>query len=131
MSRTKFYVCWTMDCESVLPPISDPELGSRAIKGYARILEDQGWHGTFLAVPEEVVALADLIGSLSGSGHEVGIHLHPKGAGYPSDYQGTYSAHDQEEIVEKGMAVFAKHHMLRPVSARPGYASANDSTFPV
>lgn len=131
MKRNEFLVCWSMDCESVLPPINNPELGSRAISGYARILEEQGWHGTFFVVPEEIAALADLIASLPGRSHEVGMHLHPKGAGYPRDYLATYSVREQTEIVEKGLALFEKHLGSRPVSARPGYASANDSTFPV
>ncbi len=71
MKRNEFYVCWTMDCESILPPVSDPELGTNALSGYAQILEEQGWHGTLFVVPEEVAALPDLLGLLAARGEMV------------------------------------------------------------
>lgn len=131
MSRNRFCVCWTMDCESVVPPINNPELGSQAIDGYAQILEEKGWPGTFFVLPEEVAALPDLIASLTDRGHEVGMHLHPKAAGHPNDYLATFSADEQKNIVQEGMEIFEARLGSRPVSARPGYFSVNDSTFPV
>ena len=131
MKGNEFHVCWTMDCESVVPPISNPELGRGAIKGYAQILEERGWHGTFFVLPEEVAALPNLIASLTDRGHEVGMHLHPKAAGHGSDYLATFSSDAQKNIVQKGMEVFEAHLGSHPVSARPGYFSVNDSTFPV
>ena len=82
-------------------------------------------------VPEEVAAFPDLLGSLAVRGHEVGMHSHPKGAGLASDYLGMYAPDEQKDILAGGLAEFEKHLGLRPVSFRPGYASANDSTFPV
>jgi hypothetical protein len=108
MKQSEFHVCWTMDCESVMPPINNPQLGRQAIDGYSRILDSLGWHGTFFVIPEEVAVLCDPIKSLEARGHEVGLHLHPKAGGRASDHLGTYSASEQKEIVEHAIAEHEK-----------------------
>src|SRR5438477_10398142 len=91
LSKKKFHVCWTMDCESCHPNVNDPELGSNAVRGYIQILNELNWKATLFAISEEVHSLHELFREASGHGHELAIHLHPQAGGEPSDYLGTYS----------------------------------------
>src|SRR5690349_20894994 len=130
-SRLKFHICWTIDCESSRREINDLSLGEHAIRGFAEILEEKGWRGTFFLTPEEVQPFASLLAEKAQQGHEIGIHLHPDESGFGSAYLGTYSRAAQKEIYHKARATFENHLGIRPTSCRPGYCSANDSTFPV
>ncbi len=131
MSAGPFLFCWTIDCESTREEIADPVLGERAVRGFAAILEEEGWRGTFFVTPEEVVALAGTIQRLAETGHEIALHPHPEPSGWPSPYLGTYSSEDQQRIIVGGLDCFERTAGMRPVSCRPGYASANDATFGV
>ena len=126
-----FHICWTIDCESTRPGFEDPELGRNAISGIAEVLEAQGWKGTFFLIRKEVETLRELLAATAEAGHELAIHTHPDASGYPSPYLGTYDAASQREIVEGTIATFESLLGLAPVTCRPGFASANDYTFPV
>ena len=126
----KFHVCFTIDCESCRKEVDDLELGRNAAAGFADLLEQAGWRGTFYLMPEEAGPLADLFGEVAGRGHELALHLHPDASGYPSGHMGVYSAATQREITEKALATFQEHLAALPVSCRPGFGSANDATFP-
>jgi len=125
-----FHICWTVDCESTQPGIEDPALGRNAISGVAEVLEAEGWRGTFFVIRTELEALADLLGETGEAGHELGIHTHPDACGYRSAYLGTYDEATQREIVEGTIDTFDEVLGVRPESCRPGFASANDATFP-
>ena len=127
----KLHVCWTIDCESTQPGIEDPALGRSALSGFSGILEAEGWRGTFFLIRSELEPLGDLLAEKAGAGHELGVHTHPDACGYPSPYLGTYGAGTQREIIEGTIDVFDGIVGMRPVSCRPGFASANDHTFPV
>jgi peptidoglycan/xylan/chitin deacetylase (PgdA/CDA1 family) len=127
----KFHVCWTIDCESCRKEINDVKLGWDAVAGFADILEKEGWAGTFFVMPEEIRPLANLLKRLVRSGHELGLHLHPDETGHPCGHLGAYSREIQQEIVRAALGTFEDCLGMRPASCRPGYASANDSTFPV
>lgn len=126
----EFHVCWTIDCESSRREISDLELGENAIRGVAGILEEKGWRGTFFLIPEEIPPLARLLEEKLNV-HELGLHFHPDESGLQSPYLGTYSCDYQKEIIQKAQEIFQKHFGVQAVSCRPGYCSANDSTFAV
>jgi len=128
---TAFHICFTMDCESVRPEIDDPALGRRAMRGYADLLARAGWRATFFVVPEQLEPMADLLTALQEEGHEIGLHFHPETAGCPSPYLGTYAAGEQAEIIGAGQEAYRRVFGCAAVSLRPGYFSANDSTFAV
>lgn len=125
----RLYLCWTIDCESSHPAVNDLELGQNAIVGFADLIGSEGWAATFFSTPEETQALGSTLGNMVGRGHEVGLHPHPLTSGYPSDYLGTYSEEAQIEIAAKGCEVVSQAVGIVPTSCRPGYGSANDSTF--
>lgn len=131
MNTRTFFFCWTIDCESTRAETRDTLLGERAMRGFASILEEEGWLGTFFLTPEEVLALPAVVFSLAEKGHEIALHPHPDASGWPSPYLGTYSPDHQGQIVADGIAAIERSVGIRPVSCRPGYASANDSTFGV
>ena len=126
-----FHVCWTMDCESTQPGIEDTALGANAISGFAELLEQEGWSATFFLIRTELEPLADLLAEKAQAGHELAVHTHPNACGYPSPYLGVYDAATQKDIIEGTIATFDRAAGVRPVSCRPGFASANDCTFPV
>lgn len=126
-----FHITFTMDCESVRPEVNDMDLGRRAIRGYADLLAHEGWHGTFFLVPEQIEPMAELLSDLQAEGHEIGLHFHPETAGYASPYLGTFSADEQAEIIGNGAELYRRVLGREAVSMRPGFFSANDSTFPV
>jgi len=128
---TDFHICFTMDCESVRPEIDDLALGRRAMRGYADLLECEGWRATFFVVPEQIEPMAELLHRLQAEGHEIGLHFHPETAGYSSPYLGTFSAEEQAEIIGNGAEEYRRVLGCQAVSLRPGFFSANDATFPV
>ena len=125
-----FHVCWTMDCESSQPGVADPDLGRRAAEGFAELLAAHDWHGTLFAIRTEIEPLAAALGAAAASGHELAVHTHPDVCGYPSPYLGTYDPDTQREIIDGTLAVFDRVLGVKPTSCRPGFASANDFTFP-
>lgn len=127
----RFHICWTMDCECTQPGVADPELGRNAVTGFTEILAAEGWRGTFFLIRRDLEALSELFAATAAAGHELGVHTHPDTVGYPSPYLGVYDADTQREIVEGTVAVFARGLGIVPCSCRPGFASANDATFPV
>lgn len=126
-----FHVCWTVDCESTQPGIEDLALGRNAVLGVTELLEGEGWQGTFFLIRSELEPLSDVLGNTAQAGHELGIHTHPDTCGYPSPYLGVYDADTQREIIGGTIEAFDKALGVRPVSCRPGFASANDATFAV
>ena len=74
---SRFYVCWTIDCESSRREIADTVLGESAVRGFADVLEQRGWRGTFFVVPEEVEPLEPALRDTAAAGHEIALHLHP------------------------------------------------------
>lgn len=126
-----FHVCWTMDCESTQPGIEDAALGRNAISGFAGLLESWGGRGTFFLIRTELAPLADILAEKAGLGHELAVHTHPDPGVYPSPHLGRYGPARQRDIVEGIIETFDEVLGMRPVSLRPGYASANDHTFPV
>jgi len=128
--RVTVHLCWTIDCESSRKEIGNLGLGENAIHGFAELLEQRHWRGTFFLVPGEVAPFADLLKDLSGKGHEVALHLHPDELGAEGPYFGAYSGEAQKEMICQAQDIFEEHLGLRPVSFRPGYCSANDATFP-
>lgn len=126
-----FHICWTIDCESSRPGIEDLGLGRNAVSGFAELLEKEGWRGTFFLIRTELEPLTDLLAEKAKLGHELAIHTHPNACGYTSPYLGAYDAATQREIVEGTMETFDRMMSIHPVSCRPGFASANDHTFPV
>ena len=125
-----FHICWSIDCESCRGEV-DMDLGRRAIDGFCEILDDVGWLGTLFVMPEEIEPMAELLARKAETGHELALHLHPDASGYPSGYLGVYSAEVQAEILGKANETFRRILGVTPVSIRPGFGSANDSTFPV
>jgi len=127
----KFHVCWTIDCESSRADINDVKLGHNAISGFSDLLEEEGWAGTFFLVDEELEPLSDLLGKKKEKGHELAFHPHPDKPGGEWEFLGVFSRSEQKEIAERAIDVFDRVLGHRPTSFRPGYASANDHTFPV
>jgi len=127
---TDFHIIFTMDCESCRPEIDDVALGRRAMRGYADLLEREGWRGTFFVVPEQLPLMTDLLEELIAGGHEIGLHFHLETAGYPSPYLGVYSFEEQLEIIGKAKETYRRALGREPGSLRPGFCSANDATFP-
>lgn len=124
-----FHLCWTIDCESTRKEIGDVNLGENAIYGFAELLEQRNWRGTFFLVPGEVEPFADLLKALSEKGHEIALHLHPDELSSEGPYLGSYSGAAQEAMIRQAQDHFEKHLGTRPVSFRPGFCSANDATF--
>jgi hypothetical protein len=122
-------ICWSIDCESIRREINDIELGKRAVEGFCDVLESSGWVGTLFLMPEELSPLSDLIGKKAEKGHEIALHLHPEESGYRSGYLGVFSYEEQLEIIGRAVLTFEKELGTKPVTARPGYGSANDHTF--
>jgi hypothetical protein len=120
------YVCWSIDCESCR--IDDTALGSRAMEGFCGILDEYGWKGTLFIIPEEIRYMADVIGRAVERGHEAALHLHPAQSGCHTDHIGECSYDEQLEITLDAIDIFKKSLGIVPVSVRPGYGSANDST---
>jgi len=123
------YFSLSVDCEATQPAVDNRELGERSVHGLAEILENQGWRGTFFAIPTDVEASAGLYRELRGTGHEVGLHLHPAAQGY-EEFCGIYGPDMQEKIIAEASDRFAQVMGYRPQAFCMGYASANDYTYP-
>ena len=119
-----------VDCEATQHSIRDPALGRRAILGLAEVLAETGMKATFVVIPTDMRAHSRLYRALAAQGHEIGLHVHPADQGY-AEFLGGYGFADQTRIVGEAMDVFAEHMGCRPECFTPGYASANDHTYPV
>lgn len=125
-----FHICWTMDCESCHPGVNDPDLGRRAVRGFTDVLNQFNWKASLFSIPEEVAPLEREFKVALEHGHEIGLHTHPLASGEPVDFLGAFSFDAQVKILRKGLEKIKILLGKEPVSFRPGYASANDSTFP-
>lgn len=124
------YFNLSIDCEATQPSVSNPDLGERATRGLADVLEYEGWRGTFFVIPADLEAHILLYKEMLKRGHEIGLHLHPSAQGY-AEFCGIYSAEMQEKIIGEAVNRFAKVMGSRPRSFCMGYGSANDYTYPV
>lgn len=128
MDRILFNI--QIDCESTQRSINDPALGERAIRGLGEIFVETGLKGTFVVIPSDLKAHADIYRELEAQGHEIGLHTHPAEQGY-DEFLGVYGFDDQVKILKEGVDVFAERMGRRPEAFTPGYFSANDHTYPV
>jgi len=126
---TDIYVNVQIDCEATQHAIHDAALGERAIRGMGEILAETGMKGTFVVIPSDIQVHAAIYRELQAQGHEIGLHIHPADQGY-QEFLGVYGFDDQVKILREGMAVFADGMGCAPRCFTPGYASANDLTFP-
>jgi hypothetical protein len=58
------------------------------------------------------------------------LHIHPAEQGY-EEFLGVYGLEEQTRIISEAMDAFAQCMGKMPVCFTPGYASANDYTYPV
>lgn len=126
---TDLYVNLQVDCEATQHAVADPALGERAVRALGEILADTGMKGTFVVIPSDLRAHAAIYRDLQAQGHEIGLHIHPADQGY-QEFLGVYGFDDQVAILSEGIEVFAAEMGARPRCFTPGYASANDHTFP-
>ncbi len=119
-----------IDCESTQRSIADADLGARAVRGIADILDHEGLRATFMVIPPDMEAHAALYREMRGAGHEVGLHIHPGEQGY-QEFLGVYGPDEQTRIIREGMDVFSGCMDGPPRAFTPGYCSANDHTFGV
>ena len=118
-----------VDCEALQHSINDAALGERAIRGLGGILAETNTKATFVVIPADIRAHASIYKELESQGHELGLHLHPADQGY-DEFLGVYSFDEQVKIIKEAMDIFSQHFGRTPLCFTPGYASANDHTFP-
>ena len=118
-----------IDCESTQHSIQAPDLGERAIRGLTDILAQTGTKATFAVIPKDIRAHASIYRDIESQGHEIGLHTHPADQGY-QEFLGIYGFDDQVKIISKGIDIFTQEMGHKPQAFTPGYASANDLTFP-
>ena len=128
--KTDIHICWTIDCESTQPDIENPNLGSRAIKGFAELISSAKLRATLFVIPSDAVAYSALLCQLAGEGFEIGLHCHPQAAGY-DDFCGAYTADQQRKMYSEAIKLFCDALGFAPKTFRTGSGSANDATFPV
>lgn len=117
------------DCEATQHAINNPGLGERAVRGLGEILAETDARGTFAVIPSDIRAHAAIYKELQAQGHEIGLHVHPADQGY-DEFFGVCGFDDQVKILKEAMDIFAQAMGYAPVCFTPGYASANDHTFP-
>ena len=130
MSKSPFFVNWSIDCEATQHSVNDPDLGLRAASGYADILDEYGLKGTFFIIPGDAESSSVFYTSLPDRGHEVGLHLHPGDEGY-FEFAGVMSPEEQYELVSVAKKRWTEAMGFEPVCFCMGYASANDYTYGV
>ena len=130
MSKTSFWVNWSIDCEATQHSVNDAGLGKRGAQGYADILDEYGLLGTFFMIPGDAESSPDLYRSIQDRGHELGLHLHPADEGY-FEFAGVMSPDEQRELIAKAKDRWAEVMGFEPVAFCMGYASANDYTYGV
>jgi len=130
MSKTTFWVNWSIDCEATQHSVNDPELGRRGTLGYADVLEEYGFRGTFFIIPGDAESDPEMYLSLRERGHELGLHLHPADEGY-FEFAGVMGPDEQFEVLKKAKERWTRAMGFEPVCFCMGYASANDYTYGV
>jgi hypothetical protein len=130
MPRETLYLSFFIDCESTQPQVRNPELGERATRGFAEVLEARGLRGTFHVIPGDAQVHAALYRDLASRGHEVGLHLHPAAYGKP-DFLGLFGPDEQRDLFAQGIDRFAQALGFFPHTVCPGYLSTNDFTYGV
>jgi len=126
---TRILLNLQVDCEATQHGINDPLLGERAIRGLGEMLLKTGMKGTFAVIPSDLRVHADTYWELELQGHEIGLHVHPTVQGRPV-FLGSYGFDHQAQIIGHAIDVFAQAMGRKPNCFTPGYASANDHTFP-
>ncbi|MBN1290204.1 MAG: polysaccharide deacetylase family protein [Candidatus Latescibacteria bacterium] len=130
MSKTKFWINWSIDCEATQHSVNDAGLGLKGARGYADILDANGMKGTFFIIPKDAESNPDFYRSLTGRGHETGLHLHPGDEGY-FEFAGVMGPEEQHELVSVAKDRWSQAMGFEPVCFCMGYASANDYTYGV
>ena len=128
MENNDFYAAFQIDCEATQHAINDAGLGERASRGFADLLEGDGFRGTFFVIPTDIEASGKLYQELVQRGHEVGLHIHPADLGY-QEFLGVYGLDEQLEIINIATDRFAQIMGYRPKGICIGYVSGNDYTF--
>jgi len=126
----KLHFGFFVDCESTQPAINDAQLGERADRGIADILEMHQLHGTFHVLPTEAEANAKLYRDLHQRGHEIGLHVHPSTQGY-GEFFGVYGPDDQRKILKEAKDRAQSALGFEVGSLCIGYASTNDHSYAV
>ena len=119
-----------IDCESTQHSMQNPALGERAIRGLGDVLAETCQKASFLVIPTDLQAHADIYRDLEAQDHEIGLHCHPADQGY-GEFLGTHDFDEQTRIISEGRDAFSQIMGRLPECFTPGYASANDHTFPV
>jgi len=130
MTETVIYFNLQVDCEALQQSINNAGLGERAIRGLGEILAATKTKATFAIIPADIRCHASIYQELAAQGHELALHVHPADQGY-DEFLGVYGFDDQVKIVREAQEVFSEHFGRLPVCFTPGYASANDHTYPV
>jgi len=136
--KNNLYVTFTMDCERIrrYSPPGGPEtweLSENAIKGYIKILRENGLKCTFFIVPETAHKHRDLFLQALDYGFELGMHYHPQSFldGRYTKYLGEYSYEEQLNQLGQALDYWRDSIGFRPESFRPGNASSNKYTYKV
>jgi peptidoglycan/xylan/chitin deacetylase (PgdA/CDA1 family) len=108
---------------------TDLAIGESAVRGFLRILENEGWPATLFVVPQAAQSYRPVLIEYEAKGFEMGLHLHAEDLGH-GDRLGSFSYEDQIKIIETAMDQWSQVMGHRPFSFRPGNFSANDTTFP-
>jgi hypothetical protein len=119
-----------IDCEATQRSFQDPALGERSVRGFAEVCAETGIKATFAVVPGDLQASGHVYRDLETQGHEISLHLHPAELGY-QEFLGVYGSEEQTQILREAADIFAEVMGRAPKAFTPGYASANDHTFPV
>lgn len=130
MSAPDISLLIACDCEATGHAIADAKLGQRATRGLAELAAAQRLKLTMFVLPTDLEAHGALYRELEKAGHEVGLHVHPKEQGW-GEFMGVYGPDDQRKIMVEAVDRFAQVMGRRPLSVCMGYASANDSSYPV
>lgn len=130
MSKDNVYFACKIDCEATQQSINDTQLGERATRGFAEVLEKENLLGTFLAIATDLEASRELYVDLAERGHEIGLHVHPADLGY-EEFLGIYGPDDQQKILLQAADRFAQVMGYRPKAVDIGYHSANDYTYQI
>ena len=119
-----------VDCEATRQAVNDANLGERAVCGLGEILAETGMKCTFAVIPSDIKVHGRIYRKLATQGHEIGLHIHSTGPNH-EEFLGIYGYKEQSKIITGAMDVFSQSFGELPKSFTPGYASANDYTFPV
>ena len=137
----EMYIVITMDCERLRQDTNDQASGpsswqesEASISGYCDIARKHGLPVTLFLHPEVVCAHRDLLLDLELSGTCIdGLHLHPwKFAdGQYNTHLGRLDERSQIAVLSEAIAEYRCVLGRRPRYFRPGWFSANDSTYRV